>query len=107
MNKFRKVLHYFATILAFIIISLFLVGCHCGSPSFEIAVENQTSEILTVSFNAGLGIEVMPGKELTQKWLRDSSPVAIVAKSSNGSIVFSQTYNMKELDNLGNKVTIK
>jgi hypothetical protein len=110
MKKRLICLHIFI-ILSLCFISILNTGCHCGNPVYIFTVVNQTSEhlIVTINVNEKTGTErsVDPGEKLTINWQRDLSPIQIAAKNNRGEIVFSKTFNMNDLYDLGDNVIIE
>ena len=71
-------------------------GC-VGSPIFDLMIENQTDQILTIymySDTHPIG-KAEPGKTVTTQIEGNRGAYPIKAKNAQGEVVFSETYSFK------------
>ncbi len=74
---------------------LIVIGCTCGN-LFDMVIENHTDQILTIySGEREIG-DVEPGEQIVVKDLVvDFGKYLIIAKNTQGEVVFSETYSFK------------
>lgn len=84
--------------LILILIGLLAVSSGCvGSPIFDLVIENQTDQVLTIymySDTHPVG-KVEPGKTIITQIEGNRGEYPIKAKNVAGEVVFSETYSFK------------
>jgi hypothetical protein len=95
MNRRRGVIVWLGWMVMLILVSVSFMGCE---PSFDLVVENQTAQALTIYVNDGLLGNVEPGGEVTRyNTPGDISEFSIVAKSPQGETVFSKKFSRQQM----------
>jgi hypothetical protein len=103
MNRQKRFIVWLGLLLMLMVISASSVACW-GSPLFDLMIENQTGQTLTV-FIDGLRIgEVGPGGQITRKntpW--DIGEYLIEAKNAQGEVIFDETLTRSDMQRIDNK----
>jgi len=107
----RKSLLWLSSIIMLIVMLLTTVGCTCGSRLFDMVIENQTNQILTIYSGEWRVGDVEPDKQIViEDLVIDFGKYPITAKNTEGEIVFSEIYsfttNLERLDSRTYKAVI-
>jgi hypothetical protein len=94
-----------ARTLLFTLLFSFLSSAYTCAPK-PFTVTNNTQETHTISTNEYPGQEVAPGKEYRGEYIL-GSPYEIVAKSVQGTVVYSKIYSGSELFRLRGRIVIQ
>ncbi len=98
-------------VLTFVIGSVVLIvpACSClswGSPTRDLVIENDTTQVLTIYVNDFRVGDVQPGGQVSRDVSMDIDKYLIAAKSSTGEVVYSREYTYDEINRAKWVVTI-
>jgi hypothetical protein len=102
MTKRNIIVSLFALIALLIVLLLLAIACE---PEFTIWVENRTEQTLIIyNYSKQIG-EVAPGE--TAKMIAGANIGAyIIARNSEGELIYSRDFTAVELSDLGYKIVI-
>ena len=101
MNKQQRGVIFIRLGLMLIIIAILVSSIACwGSPLFDLIIENQTTQVLTVDVNYQRVGEVGPGEQITEEDIPWHGEHIVEAKNSQGEVVFSRVFTLETMQEI-------
>ena len=89
--------------IGFLFLLLFLLASFWAcETSFQLVIENQTKQVLTVYIYGDPIGNVEPDKQITRAMPGTEIHYLVTAKNSQGEVIFSKTLTRSEMKDLGN-----
>jgi hypothetical protein len=100
MNRRRNAV---ACLILVLILVLVLASSTACEPAFNLVIENQTTQTLTIYLNGGSFGTVKAGEQITIKSDSATGKYSIMAKSAQGETVFSKTFTVEQMQIVDSK----
>lgn len=100
MYRRKSVIVGLSLILILVVVSLGSLSCE---PAFNLVIENQTTQTLTIYLNGGSFGTAEPGGQIIIKSSSATGKYSIIAKSAQGETVFSKTFTVEQMQTVDSK----